>query len=277
MDEREFEFTKSQFRTLTELVYQETGIVLKEKKFAMVYARLVRRLRALQFSSFQQYTDYLTGPKGNEEIVSFINSITTNLTKFFRESHQFRHIRENLIKQIVEEEKRTGNRRIRIWSAGCSTGLEPYSIAMVLRASIPDIKNWDVRILATDIDTNVLATGKAGIYERKLGDDIPEALYKKNVILLPNGTIEMHPQLKTMISFKSLNLFSQWPFKGPFDAIFCRNVMIYFDMEKRRELVSRYKELIKPGGYLYLGHSESLSGKEEGLSRDGHATFQKIH
>mgnify|MGYP000421610215 CR=1 FL=1 len=277
MEDREFAFSKSQFNTLVDLVYQETGIVLKEKKYAMVYARLVRRIRALKLNSFQEYVDYLTGPNGKDEIVSFINSITTNLTKFFREDHQFVHLRQTFAAECVEWAKKSGDRRIRIWSAGCSMGLEPYSIAMVLYDCIPAVQDWDIKILATDIDTNVLDIAKAGVYDAKFSDDIPANYRSKFITKSPDKKkILIHPKLKDMIHFKSLNLFSNWPMKGPFDAIFCRNVMIYFDIENRKKLVSRYKSLIKPGGFLYLGHSESLSGREDGLSRDGHATFRKL-
>ena len=277
LEEREFEFGDEDFRHIVQLVSQKTGIVLGEHKRPMVYSRLARRLRALKFTAFRDYLHFLEREEGQGEIVDFVNAITTNLTSFFREGHHFEHLEKTVLKPLLAN--KNTNRRLRIWSAGCSSGMEPYTISMVLNEYARELASWDVKILATDIDTNMINTGKAGIYSEDCLEKIP-ARFKKYVIGTKNDegddVIEMSDKLKNLITFKQLNLLEEWPIKGPFDVIFCRNVVIYFDKETQRGIFDRYANLIKPDGWLYIGHSENLFNVCDRFSSKGKTIYQKI-
>lgn len=255
--EREFPFTRDDFQFLAGLAQARTGIVLAEQKKDMVYGRLARRLRALKLQSFREYCNILQSPAGADEMSHLVNAITTNLTSFFRENHHFEHLRD-FLGGIAKNNP--GGGKLRIWSAGCSSGMEPYSIAMTMREAIPALHKWDARILATDIDSNMLATGQRGEYAAADTDNI-SAAYKKFV--QPTASpdrVTMAEDLRQMIAFKQLNLLEDWPMKGPFDAIFCRNVAIYFDKETKKRIFEKYASLLKPDGWLYIGHSENLHG-----------------
>ena len=256
-DAQEFELPDAVFNRLRELVRRYTGIALAESKRELVYGRLARRLRALELNSFADYCELIeSGPAG--EIQELTNAITTNLTSFFRENHHFQQLASEILPQIVAN--RAASQRIRLWSAGCSTGEEPYSIAMVMREALSHLRDWDVKLLATDIDTKVVETASAGMYaEDRCKGVSPQRL--KRWFAPTEGRshlIEASPELKSLITFKQLNLFDPWPMKGPFDVIFCRNVVIYFDKETQRGLFERMAELQEPGAWLIIGHSESL-------------------
>jgi chemotaxis protein methyltransferase CheR len=270
---REFDFSDADFRSLAQLAYQHAGISLSDSKRNLVYGRLSRRLRTLGMKSFKQYRDYLAEEENAGEIVNFINSISTNLTKFFRESHHFDHLRTN----VATAFKRPGGSRLRVWSAGCSTGEEPYTIAVVLRKEIPDILRRDVRILATDIDTDVLNKAARGEYAEEALDQVPKAYqsFFHAVEGADKPLITVERDVRSLIAFRRLNLMETWPFKGPFDAIFCRNVMIYFDNPTKANLIDRFIQLIKPGGWLYIGHSESLTGGHPGLQLVGRTIYRR--
>jgi chemotaxis protein methyltransferase CheR len=256
---REFEFTDKHFDWLVDMVMDKTGIALSEKKRDLVYGRLARRLRKLDLDSFDEYCDLLKkNPEG--ELVEFVNSITTNLTSFYRESHHFDYLSNTVIKYLLQHRKH--DRRIRIWSAGCSTGEEPYTIAMTLRESIPNIENWDVKILATDIDTNVLSKASEGVYQKDKMNGVSDARFKK-WFLKPakdadSNKVKVSPKLRELITFKELNLMGDWPMKGKFDVLFCRNVVIYFNKETQRVLFERFANILKDDAHMFLGHSESL-------------------
>jgi chemotaxis protein methyltransferase CheR len=274
-DAREFDFSDTDFRHLADLAKTHSGISLGESKRNLVYSRLSRRLRALGFSTFRQYRALLQSPEGKQEVENFINSISTNLTRLFRESHHFDHLRTNVTLKFG----RAGARdRLRIWSAGCSTGEEPYSIAAVLRRDIVNVGQRDVRILATDIDTQVLEKGAAGEYPRAALDEVPSE-YRD--VLRPEReqvgkTFTMGEDLRDLIRFRWLNLMEPWPFAGPFDAIFCRNVMIYFDAPTKQRLVERFAEKLRPGGWLYIGHSETLHGGRTQLELVGRTVYRRV-
>ena len=254
---QEFELSDAVFDRLRELVRLHTGIALTPSKRELVYGRLARRLRALQLKSFADYCALIeTGPAG--EVQELTNAITTNLTSFFRENHHFQQLAAEILPQI--EANRALPKRIRVWSAGCSTGEEPYSIAMVMREALSHLRDWDVKLLATDIDTKVVNTASSGVYpEDRFKGVSPERIKRwfAPAAGRPNHS-EASRDLKSLITFKQLNLFDAWPMKGPFDVIFCRNVVIYFDKETQRSLFERMAELQEPGAWLIIGHSESL-------------------
>ena len=259
----------AEFERVSAMVFKLAGIVLKEHKQQMVNARLTRRIRALSLSSFAEYIDLLEGPKAGEELESFINAVTTNLTSFFREDHHFEHLSSKVLRPLAD----AGANRIRIWSAGCSTGEEPYSIAMTVLGAPTAGMNWDLKILATDLDTNVLNHAKAGVYNADRGEAIP-AEYGSFTKKTADG-FEMSEKARNLITFRQLNLLEKWPVSGPFDAIFCRNVMIYFDAETKADLVTRFASLLAPHGTLYIGHSEALLGTHPLLVRDGQTTYKR--
>lgn len=272
---REFNLGDKEFRAISALVRERTGIVLGANKKTMVYSRLVRRLRALGLQSFKDYCDLLEGPNGSQEIGALINAITTNLTKFFRESHHFDHLRDVAIPAAIAGDR--GQRRLRVWSSACSTGEEAYSIAMILAGHAPRLAGWDVKILATDLDTAVLATAKAATYSDDVASNVPTAIRSQYLRRTgANGQWQVDPQLRAQIVFNQLNLLGQWPIKGPFDAIFCRNVMIYFDNPTKQRLVARLVEKLKPGGWLYIGHSETLLDHQSNLRLAGRTVYQKV-
>lgn len=270
-EEREFTFTERDFRFLAGLANRKTGIVLADNKQNMIYSRLSRRLRALGLKNFSDYCALLESPSGDEELGNLINAVTTNLTHFFREQHHFDHLQQSLINPLLAG----GARRFRIWSAGCSSGMEPYSIAMTVKHAIGS-NPCDAKILATDIDTNMLARGKKGEYTEEEYKNIPSA-YRSDVSLdKANGTMQMHDSLKQLITFNHLNLLEDWPMRGPFDAIFCRNVVIYFDKATQSVLFNRMAELLSPHGFLYIGHSENLNKVTDRFSLCGRTIYRKI-
>ena len=271
-EEREFSFSEREFRFLADLANKRTGIVLAEHKKDMVYSRLVRRLRALGLKSFAGYCELMQGPEGDDEIGNLVNAITTNLTSFFREGHHFEHLHDQVLLPLAA----TKTKRLRIWSAGCSAGMEPYSIAMTVKSAFKDLKSWDAKILATDIDTNMLNRGMAGEYATEQYENIP-ANYRGDVTQNKKAdTIQMSDDLKALISFKSLNLLEGWPMKGPFDAVFCRNVVIYFDKQTQAKLFNRMADLIKPNGWLYIGHSENLFKVCDRFELLGRTIYRKV-
>jgi chemotaxis protein methyltransferase CheR len=255
---REFVFTDQDFDHIRTLVNQHTGIALAEGKREMVYSRLSRRLRQLQLERFGDYCARLEAGDTNE-LGEFVNAVTTNLTAFFREMHHFDYLRATLFPTLLQDKAR--RQRLRIWSAGCSTGEEPYSIAMVVRELFADTSGWDIKLLATDIDSQVLATAQQGIYHAERVHGIsPERLR----CWFHKGTgsnadrVRVTSELQALIAFRQLNLMQAWPMRGPFDVIFCRNVVIYFDKATQRRLFDRFADLLAPHGLLFVGHSESL-------------------
>lgn len=272
--EREFAFSDREFSFLSGLVSKQTGIMLAGNKKNMVYSRLARRLRALGLSTFKEYCELVQSEGGEAEMGNLVNALTTNLTSFFREKHHFEHLRDRLLQPLVSSSPRGG--RLRIWSAGCSAGMESYSIAMTIKHTIKEMEKWDARILATDIDTNMLNTGREGKYSIDQLEKIPIA-YQNGVQVSDDGEHIMMPDdLRKIISFKQLNLLESWPMAGKFDAVFCRNVVIYFDKPTQRKLFTRIADLIKPHGWLYIGHSENLHNICDRFEPVGHTIYRKI-
>jgi chemotaxis protein methyltransferase CheR len=272
---REFVFSDADFRSLVGLAREHAGIALSDSKRNLVYTRVSRRLRALGFTAFRQYRDYLA--ENSAELESFINAISTNLTKFFRESHHFDHFRSHVVVPFLNGSQR-GDGRFRVWSAGCSTGEEPYTIASVLRHEIPNGSRHDIRILATDIDTDVLAKAARGVYPSAGFESVPR-VYRDYFEPANEGrnadSLMAIEDIRSLIMFRRLNLMDPWPFRGKFDAIFCRNVMIYFDNPTKTALIDRFIQSIKPGGFLYIGHSESFHGTHPELQLVGRTTYRR--
>jgi chemotaxis protein methyltransferase CheR len=272
---REFDFGNEDFEALRKLVKELTGINLSDQKRELVYGRLARRLRVLQLRTFAEYRDLLASD-GGREIGEFCNAITTNLTSFFRESHHFEYLRDQVLQPMVAD--RTASRRMRIWSAGCSTGEEAYSLAMTVIESIPDWRTWDVKILATDLDSDVLGKAQRGVYAaervRAIGAQRLSRFFSERRGR-EGPTYEVKPELTSLITFKQLNLMHPLPMKGPLDAIFCRNVVIYFDKDTQRELFSRIAQLQRPGHLLFLGHSESLFKVSESYVPIGKTVYRR--
>jgi chemotaxis protein methyltransferase CheR len=254
----EFVMSDAEFSRICQLVREHSGIALGESKRQMVYGRLVRRLRALRLPGFAEYVRLLECGEPLE-LQEFTNAITTNLTSFFRESHHFDYLSEELLPAIAPGARASG--RLRIWSSACSTGEEPYSIAMVLREKQDLLNGLDAKILATDLDSNVLATAEAGVYPaerlQQMAPSRAKEFFREGTGSL-QGSVTVTPALRQLITFKQLNLMHDWPMRGPFDVIFCRNVVIYFDVETKRALFQRMAEMQRPGAILFLGHSENL-------------------
>ncbi|KZX54902.1 chemotaxis protein CheR [Halioglobus sp. HI00S01] len=253
----EFRLTDRDFRYISGLIGEHAGIVLTDVKKDLVYGRLVKRLRAHGMRNFSDYCKLIERDTGGEEFEFFVNSLTTNLTSFFRESHHFDHLRNEALPELMQKPRR----KLRIWSAGCSTGAEAYSIAMVVADMVP--ADWDVKILATDIDTAVLNIAKAGIYEAEFANKgLDSQRLKRWAQRDPtpgSDRIRIRDELRSMISFLPLNLLEAWPMKSSFDIIFCRNVVIYFDKLTQVKLFDRIGNQLAPEGFLYIGHSESLN------------------
>jgi len=271
---REFAFSEADFETLTQLAYEHAGIALSESKQNLIYSRLSRRLRALRLASFRDYCEYLAQTPA--EVENFINSISTNHTKFFREVHHFEHFRAHVAVPFAQAVARKPGGRLRVWSAGCSSGEEPYTIAVVLKREVRDFSSNDIRLLATDIDTDVLTKAANGEFATSAIDEIPKEYRDFFRPRAGSDKIVMDDDLKSFIVFRRLNLMEPWPFSGLFDAIFCRNVMIYFDAETKSALVERFTQQLKPGGWLYIGHSESLIGSHPGIELVGRTTYRRV-
>lgn len=272
----EFELGDREFRFLASFLSRETGIVLSDHKRQMVCGRLVKRLRALGMREFSEYCQLLDSPAARDEIEHLVNAITTNITNFFREPHHFEHLRREVLEPRLAQSPRRP--RVRIWSAGCSSGQEPYCIAMMIAETLKPPEAWNALVLATDIDTNMLTRGASGIYTTEIAAHIPETYRKRFVRRIANDPehVQMADELRRLIRFKRLNLHEQWPMKGPFDAIFCRNVAIYFDKPTQRNLFNRYADLLTIGGMLYLGHAESLIGLTDRFEVSDKTVYRRI-
>lgn len=269
---KEFEFTEHDFNEIADLVYCACGIVLGEHKREMVYSRLARRIRDRGLTSFKAYLVYLQNNK-SQEFDAFINAITTNLTSFFREMHHFEFIKERLVPHLLLTNNHS--KRVRIWSAGCSTGEEPYSLAITLQGLFPS--NWDIKILATDLDSNVLAKAQRGVYTAANINGVDNELLKNYFLKSKDGqSYKVKPILQQVISFKRLNLLQDWPMKGPFDLILCRNVVIYFDKDTKDKLFNRYADMLSDKGYLFLGHSETMGKEQTMFANLGKTMYQKV-
>lgn len=272
--DREFKFSEKDFKFIRDLISDRTGIVLADHKVDMVYGRLSRRLRELNLSSFNQYLGNLESDE--QELIHFVNALTTNLTAFFREKHHFEFMTSDLLPKLI---KKKTNKRLRIWSAGCSSGEEPYTIAMTVGSLLPDSRGWDAKILATDLDSNMVTKASNGIYTEERVNGLSKEQMKKWVSKGRgdnSSMVKMSDKLREMITFKQLNLMHEWPMKGPFDIIFCRNVLIYFNKETQAMLFDRYADMLAPDGHLFIGHSESMYKICDRFNLLGKTIYKKI-
>ncbi len=275
--DREFKFTRKDFDFLRKISNARTGIVVSDDKFDMFYARLSRRVRALGFTNFRQYCDFVASDKAGDELLELINAVTTNLTAFFRENHHFEFLSKTVLPKLLKENR--NERKIRIWSAGCSTGEEPYSLAITLKESLPANLHWDTEILATDIDSNVLAKASKGVYTEDRVKELPKKILHKWFLKGQGsnaGSVRVKPEARSLINFGQLNLMENWNAGDIKDVIFCRNVVIYFDRESKTKLVNRYADNLKDGGYLFIGHSESLYKITDRFELIGNTIYQKV-
>ncbi|NDW05740.1 CheR family methyltransferase [Jiella pacifica] len=278
--------TERDFATIAKLLYEDAGIYLADTKATFVYSRLSKRLRALGLESFKDYCALVEAGAGTEERMTMLASLTTNVTHFFREMHHFDQLRDVLLPPLLAEAKRGG--RVRIWSAGCSIGHEPYSIAMTILSLMPNAAEYDVRILASDIDPNVVATGRAGVYGASALESVPAELRRKwfrpsvgegggRGVAATEMLYEVADPLRDLVAFRELNLNGEWPMRGMFDAIFCRNVTIYFDQPTRERVWKRFADRLLPNGVLFIGHSERVTGPAlEAVEFHGNTSYRKI-
>jgi chemotaxis protein methyltransferase CheR len=268
----EFPFTEPDFRALADILYATSGIHLPESKAALVYSRLAKRLRALQLGSFRDYVELIERPESKDERSRLLMALTTNVTRFFREPHHFEHLVEHVLKPRADAVKAGAS--LRIWSSACSTGQEAYSLALSVLSVWPNAADLDVRILATDIDEGVVATARAGAYTAESIEHIP-AEHRNRWLAKDTDTARtwrIGAEARSIIAFKPLNLIGDWPMKRRFDAIFCRNVVIYFDEATQTKLWRRFRERLAADGRLYVGHSERVN--DTAFESDGQTVYR---
>ncbi|MDP1946020.1 MAG: protein-glutamate O-methyltransferase CheR [Nitrospirota bacterium] len=257
----DYTITPKEFENFRALIYQECGISLNDSKKTLLVSRLSKRLRMLELDSFQAYYDRVAGETDGEEFTLLLDLVSTNKTDFFREPKHFDFLREQILPTLQS------TRRVRIWSSASSSGEEPYTIAMTLHDSVPDPERWDCKILASDISTRVLAKAASGIYEADRVRDLPPDLVERHFLKGKGeraGMIKVKPHLIEMVRYRRINLMDDtFPIKGHLDLIFCRNVMIYFDRPTQTQLVNKFHRYLKPGGFLFIGHSENIQSLDQ--------------
>jgi len=271
VDSTSLDLSQKHFLKISKIVHQMCGISLHEGKKALVRFRLLKRLRALGMESFKEYIDFLEHDSSGKEIRSLIDVMTTNKTNFFREITHFNYLREKILPDLKVP-------HLRFWCAGCSSGEEPFSLAIVLREEIENIDIRDIKILATDISLKMLEKVRQAYYSQEMLGDIPPLLLQKYFIRVRSESTtlyEVKHEIRAMVRIGRLNLIEPWPMKGLFHVIFCRNVMIYFDRQTQQELINRFWEFLHPGGYLFLGHSESLSAISHNFKYMNPAVYRK--
>ena len=261
-----------QFDYVMKLIYELTGIAMTAAKRLLVERRIAKRMETIGLSDFEDYAALLKS-RDPVEVEHFSNAVTTNLTSFFRENHHFEFLKNQFIPEI---RARRGEQKLRLWSAGCSTGEEPYSIAITLREAFQEMDQWDVKILCTDLDSEVLDKASRGMYASERVEGIEPARVSKWFQHGNGDQVKVKPVLQKNLVFRRLNLMHEWPFKGQFDLIFCRNVMIYFDKPTQEKLIKRFARHLVPSGYLIVGHSESLIRNSTQFELLGHTVYQKV-
>ncbi|TPP09819.1 protein-glutamate O-methyltransferase CheR [Rhizobium glycinendophyticum] len=260
----EYPLTRRDLNEIASMIYSDAGIALNDSKASLVYSRLSKHIRNLGLSGFRAYCQLVSSPEGAAERREMLSHLTTNFTRFFRENHHFEHLRDEVLPGLIQRAKSGG--RVRIWSAASSDGQEPYSIALTVFQAFPNVLDYDFKILATDIDPKILAIARQGAYDEQALETVSPAMRKqwfKEVEIAGRRKWQVDDRLKRLITYNELNLMAQWPFKGKFDVIFCRNVVIYFDEPTQVRIWNRFCELLPVGGHLYIGHSERVSGESK--------------
>jgi chemotaxis protein methyltransferase CheR len=273
---REFPFTPRDFREIAAILHREAGIALAEIKAPLVYSRLVKRLRKLGIESFKHYCALVESEHGADERGNMVAALTTNVTRFFREMHHFDHLKLNVLPELIPAIRE--GIPLRIWSAGCASGEEPYSIALTVLSVMPDAARFNVRILATDINKNVLAIAERGVYSDTAVTPIPRM--QRAQWFAPTRNKEgrkswrVGEELRSLVTFRQLNLMDSWPMKRAYHAIFCRNVAIYFPDESHEQIWTRLAALLAPRGCLYVGHSERVNAITDKFQLEGCTTYR---
>ncbi len=269
----EFPFTDQDFKQIAAMLYADAGLSLPESKATLVYSRLAKRLRALGLESFREYCALVSESEGVGERRNMLAALTTNVTRFFREPHHFDHLKTEVLPALLQSAKKGG--RVRIWSAACSTGQEPYSIALTILSLMPDAAEYDIKILATDIDPNVVTTARRGVYPQTEVAPIPADLARRWMEPRDGGALEVGEAMRELVSFRELNLVApSWPMKGRFDVIFCRNVVSDFDEPTQHRIGGRFRAVLQPTGRLYVGHSDRVT--DDGFRSDGLTSYALI-
>ena len=273
------QLSMEEFNLIRKLVYDRFGIHLNEQKKSLVVERLQKTLRTGQFESFRAYYDYVVSDRSGRALLELVDRISTNHTHFFREKDHFVFMQTTWLPALKKAAQTAGKKKdIRIWSAGCSSGEEPYTIAMLLADQFEmDGSGWDIGILATDISTTVLEKAQAGLYSDSQLEQVPDVYKRKYFRPAGEGLYSVAPVIKDLVMFRRLNLMNaEYPFKGQFQIVFCRNVMIYFDEPVREGLLARYHRYLEPNGYLFIGHSESIGRDNKYFRFIRPAIYQKI-
>jgi chemotaxis protein methyltransferase CheR len=257
--ERTLRFTHADFHKIAAVAYQHAGIHFGDGKEALIYSRLAKRLRSLGLTEFSQYIDLLTGAGNEQEVQKFVSALTTNTTHFFRENHHFEQLANEVLPPLLAQARKGA--RVRFWSSACSSGEEAYCIAFTILDQCPEAAGLDIKILATDIDATILGTAIRGVYSSRATARLPPTVVQKYLEPTQDNaqTCRIRDAVSRMVSFRQMNLALPWPVKGPFDAVFCRNVVIYFDAATQERVWHQFASVIPVGGYLFTGHSERLS------------------
>lgn len=274
----EYPLTRRDLSEIAAMIYSDAGISLNETKASLVYSRLSKHIRALGLPGFRDYCQLVSSPAGAVQRREMLSHLTTNFTRFFRENHHFDHLRDEVLPGLLARAKAGG--RVRIWSAACSDGQEPYSIALTVLSLMPNAADLDFRILATDIDPKILGLARIGAYDEAALETVSPAMRKQwfqEVEIQGRRKFQIDDRVKRLITYNELNLLAQWPFKGSFDVIFCRNVVIYFDEPTQTKIWSRFAGQLQDQGHLYIGHSERVAGDAKHLFDNiGITTYRHI-
>ena len=257
--------SSSYFAKIAEIAMDRWGLNLTDKKEQLVSNRLSKFMRKTEFEDIDSYLKHLETDADDDDLLVFFDLLSTNVTSFFREIQHFEYLEREFYTALARGNLKLPNRRIRIWSAACSTGPEPYSLAIHATKFLPDIDSWDFKILATDLSNSAIAEAKQANYPEKMIKDMDGNLVKKHFLKGKGSNAEQYQvakHIRDLVTVRRLNLIDNWPIKGPFDIIFCRNVMIYFDKPTRERLVLRMYDILRPGGILAVGSAETLSGLE---------------
>jgi chemotaxis protein methyltransferase CheR len=263
------------FDRIATFLHQSTGILLTEANDRMVYARLAARVLELGLGSFSAYLEYALDPLAVEERDRLISALTTNTTHFYRESYHFDYLEAHVLPGLIARAR--AGERIRIWSAGCSTGEEAYSIAICILNAFPEAVGHDLKILATDVDRAALARAAAATYAPNSLRDLSDTLQSVGFDRVPHSDHwTPKPQVRSLVTFRHLNLIGEWPFRGQFDVIMCRNVAIYMDAETQKQIWSKFRDILRPDGHLFIGHSERLSPSlRSSFAAVGNTTYRR--